>query len=87
MNTDNSKGPSHQTDINSIFLPADHPAENNDEQSDQITLLAAQINAATYCFLKLLSEFDRRHAWGGAGIRSCAHWLLFVGISGNVVLL
>ena len=51
------------------------PAENNDDLGDQITLLAAQINAATYCFLKLLGEFDRRRAWSGIGIRSCAHWL------------
>jgi hypothetical protein len=47
----------------------------NDELADQITLLAAQINAATYRFLKLLGEFDRRSGWFGDGIRSCAHWL------------
>jgi hypothetical protein len=45
----------------------------NDELADQITHLAAQINAATYRFLKLLGEFDRRSGWFGDGIRSCAH--------------
>ena len=34
--------------------------------SDEITLLAGQINAATYRLLKLIAE---------DGIRSCAHWL------------
>lgn len=51
------------------------PPIDNEELSDQITLLAGQINAANYRFLKLIAEFDRREAWGGYGIRSCAHWL------------
>jgi hypothetical protein len=50
-------------------------SSSNDELSDEITLLAGQINAANYRFLKLIAEFDRREAWGGFGIRSCAHWL------------
>ena len=49
--------------------------DNNDQLADQITTLAGQINAANYRFLKLIAEFDRRQAWAGAGIRSCAHWL------------
>ncbi len=49
--------------------------DNNDQLADQITTLAGQINAANYRFLKLIAEFDRRNAWVGAGIRSCAHWL------------
>ena len=49
--------------------------EDNDQLADEITTLAGQINAANYRFLKLLSEFDRREAWEGAGIRSCAYWL------------
>lgn len=51
------------------------PSTDNNELADQITLLAAYINAATYRFLKFVSEFDRRKGWSGAGVRSCAHWL------------
>ena len=36
------------------------PSEDNAELGDQITLLSAQINAATYQFLKFIAEFDRR---------------------------
>jgi Domain of unknown function (DUF222) len=49
--------------------------DDNDQLADEITMLAGQINAANYRFLKLLAEFDRREAWEGAGIRSCAYWL------------
>ena len=51
------------------------PAKDNDELGEQISLLSARINAATYQILKLIAVFDRRDGWGGAGIRSCAHWL------------
>ena len=49
--------------------------ESNDQLADRITTLAGQINAANYRFLKLIAEFDRRQAWSGYGLRSCAHWL------------
>jgi len=49
--------------------------ETNEQLEDQITTLAGQINAANYRFLKLIAEFDRRQAWAGYGLRSCAHWL------------
>lgn len=49
--------------------------KTNDTLSDEITLLAGYINAANYQFLTLIAEFDRREAWGGACMRSCAHWL------------
>ena len=59
-------------------------AETVDELADQITTLAGQINAANYRFLKLIAEFDRRQAWSGYGLRSCAHWLNWkCGISMN----
>jgi hypothetical protein len=45
------------------------------ELGGKITLLAGQINAATYLFLKMLAEFDRRKGWCKNGIRSCSHWL------------
>ncbi|MGE0384472.1 MAG: DUF222 domain-containing protein [Gammaproteobacteria bacterium] len=41
----------------------------------EITTLAANINAATYRWLVLIAEFDRRAGWEGIGILSCAHWL------------
>lgn len=57
------------------YFPPFNVDDSNDELADKITTLAGQINAATYRFLKLIAEFDRRKAWVGAGIRSCAYWL------------
>jgi len=58
--------------------------ETNEQLENQITTLAGQINAANYRFLKLIAEFDRRQAWAGYGLRSCAHWLNWkCGISMN----
>lgn len=42
---------------------------------DEITELAAHLNAATYRLLALIGEFDERHGWSAAGLKSCAHWL------------
>ena len=39
---------------------------------DELTELAAQINAGTCRWLELLAEFDRRDGWGQPGVRSCA---------------
>jgi hypothetical protein len=62
--------------INDSYNPSDGSFDEiNDQLADQITTLAGQINAANYRFLKLIAEFDRRQAWSGCGIRSCAHWL------------
>ena len=44
---------------------------------EEITVLAAHIHAATYRFLSLIAEFDRRRGWELGGHRSCAHWLSF----------
>ncbi len=42
----------------------------------QITELTGHLNAATYYWLTLIAEFDRREGWGGDGATpSCAHWL------------
>ena len=49
--------------------------DSNDQLANKITTLAGHINAANYRFLKLIAEFDRRKAWEGPGIRSCAYWL------------
>ena len=42
---------------------------------NEITELAAHLNAATYRLLTLIGEFDERGGWHGAGLKSCAHWL------------
>ncbi len=43
----------------------------------QITALAGQLNAATYRWLTLIAEFDRRNGWADGLLKSCAHWLNF----------
>ena len=58
-----------------ISQPYHFSPQDNETLAGEITLLAGQINAATYRFLKLIAEYDRREAWAGFGIRSCAHWL------------
>ena len=42
---------------------------------DDITELAAHIDAATFRWLELIHEFDECQGWAGDGIKSCAHWL------------
>lgn len=49
--------------------------KTDEELEDEITTLAANINAATYRLLVLIAEFDLRGAWRGWGYKSCAHWL------------
>jgi len=48
-----------------------------DELEAQITELAGHLNAATYRWLTLIAEFDRRHGWRDGSLHSCAHWLNF----------
>src|ERR1700738_5349366 len=43
----------------------------------QITEPAGQLNAATYRWLTLIGEFDRRQGWADGSLHSCAHWLNF----------
>ena len=49
--------------------------QHRERLAREITTLAGHLNAGNYRFLKLLEEFDRDEGWGGAGIRSLAHWL------------
>src|SRR4051812_3582711 len=58
-------------------MPSELPVTDlsTDELGDRICELAAQIAAATFRWLRLLSEFDKRQGWGHWGIKSCAHWL------------
>ncbi len=58
--------PDHTSGINHL---------SNSELENSLTELAAHINAATYRFLQLIAEFERREAWGHEGVKSCAHWL------------
>mgnify|MGYP000191588971 CR=1 FL=1 len=57
-----------------------------DQLGDDITLLAGQLNAANYRFLKLLAEFDRVRGWSCDGtVKTFAHWLCWkCGISPGV---
>jgi len=48
---------------------------SNDELGDSIQELSAHIAAATYRWLRMLAEFDRRQAWAEWGVKSFAHWL------------
>ena len=48
---------------------------SNARLADEITELAAHINAATCRWLELIAEFDRREAWVDWGVKSCAHWI------------
>jgi hypothetical protein len=49
------------------------PARDLAALEDEITELAAHINTATYRLLTLIHEFDERHGWSYAGLKSCAH--------------
>ena len=48
-----------------------------EELEEQITELAGHLNAATYRWLMLIAEFDRRNGWVDGRLHSCAHWLNF----------
>ncbi|MDQ2722731.1 MAG: HNH endonuclease [Actinomycetota bacterium] len=51
-------------------------AELSDDQVvDEITTWAGRIAAGEARLLTLIGEFDRREAWSGPGLLSCAHWL------------
>jgi hypothetical protein len=52
-------------------------ALSRDDLEAQITALAGQLNAATYRWLMLIAEFDRRQGWSDGALQSCAHWLNF----------
>ncbi|HVL57008.1 MAG TPA: DUF222 domain-containing protein [Burkholderiaceae bacterium] len=45
------------------------------ELEAQITELAGHLNAASYRWLVLIAEFDRREGWADGSTPSCAHWL------------
>src|SRR3954471_21073342 len=47
----------------------------DDELADDILVTAGRVAAGEAHLLALIGEFDRREAWGGTGMLSCAHWL------------
>lgn len=51
------------------------PRQSLRDLEAQITELTAHLNAATYYWLTLIAEFDRREGWSDGATRSCAHWL------------
>jgi hypothetical protein len=42
---------------------------------DNITQMAAHLDAGTFQLLELIGKFDEMDGWHGIGIQSCAHWL------------
>lgn len=48
---------------------------SDDEVVEQIVRCAGRVAAAEAQLLALVAEFDRREAWTGVGMLSCAHWL------------
>ena len=59
----------------SVGAEWEHMFVSNARLADEITALAAHINAATCRWLELIAEFDRREAWADWGMKSCAHWI------------
>jgi hypothetical protein len=57
------------------FLPDPPHVQANERLAAEITELWGHLNAATYRFLELVAEFDRRRAWQGHGLANCAQWL------------
>jgi len=65
-----------QVDRTSDASPAATPAPRSlAELEAQITELSAHLNAASYRWLALIAEFDRREGWADGSTPSCAHWL------------
>jgi hypothetical protein len=60
-----------------VFMTAQQPDSltRADALEREITDLCAQINAASYRLLQLISELDDEAPWGAWGLQSCAHWL------------
>lgn len=54
----------------------------DDELADGICTWAGRVAAGEAELLRLIAEFDRREAWGGPGLLSCAQWLSWrIGLS------
>ena len=51
--------------------------QRRDELEAQIASFAASANAAQYCLLEAIGEFDAIDGWCAAGCRSYAEWLSY----------
>ncbi len=61
-----------------ISLVEEHISSLSDEQlAEGITTWSGRIASGEAKLLELVAEFDRREAWAGAGLLSCAHWLVW----------
>ena len=49
--------------------------ENLSRLADDITEMAAHLDAGTFQLLEMIAHFDEEEGWVGVGIKSCAHWL------------
>ena len=66
----------HGVDLASDAAPHTALAPRSlDELESEITELAGHLNAASYRWLVLIAEFDRREGWADGSTPSCAHWL------------
>ncbi len=50
-------------------------ALSNEQLTDEITTWAGRVAAGEARLLAYIGELDKREAWSGIGILSCAHWL------------
>ena len=70
------------SDFLNSHLPGRFDAELDalDDQAleEQLCLLAGNINAASYRFVKLIAACDQRRLWASQGAKSCASWLSWV---------
>jgi Domain of unknown function (DUF222)/HNH endonuclease len=60
----------HQTDEHQTDEPL-----SDAQLADEIVTWSGRLAAGEARLLALLAEFDRREAWAGPGLLSCAHWL------------
>jgi hypothetical protein len=70
-------GPSDASDVLSSQRTSEYQRKmaEIDRLGDEIAVISAQIQTATYDLLVRLREFDKREGWGHHGAKSCAHWL------------
>ena len=63
------------TTLTSLSTTPALAALSDDELADGICTWAGRVAAGEAELLRWIAEFDRRSAWSGTGITSCAHWL------------
>jgi hypothetical protein len=69
-------GPHESPDFRPYRWPDIAPEKQALERLEaEITELWGHLNAATYRFLKLVAEFDKRRGWALHGLANCAQWL------------